>query len=67
MSAKSHDFDASGNETHTDYNKMLDIVVNKHDYHGWIGVEYEGKVLSEAEGIKATTVLLKKAGAALKS
>ena len=67
VSAKSHDFDASGNETHTDYNKMLDIVVNKHHYHGWIGVEYEGKVLSEAEGIKATTVLLKKAGAALKS
>ena len=66
VSAKSHDFDASGNETHTDYNKMLDLVVNKHNYHGWIGLEYEGKVLSEEDGIKATTALLKKAGAALK-
>ena len=66
VSAKSHDFDASGNETHTDYNKMLDLVVNQHNYHGWIGVEYEGKVLSEEDGIKATTALLKKAGAALK-
>ena len=66
VSAKSHDFDASGQETHTDYNKMLDIVVNQHKYRGWIGVEYEGKVLSEEDGIKATTALLKKAGAALK-
>jgi hypothetical protein len=27
VSAKSHDFDAQGNETHTDYKKMLDIVI----------------------------------------
>jgi len=66
VSAKSNEFDVSGNETKTDYRKMLDIVVNQHKYQGWIGVEYEGKVLSEADGIKATTALLKKAGAALK-
>lgn len=65
VSAKSNNFDADGNETQTDYAKMLDIVVNKHNYHGWIGVEYEGNVLSESDGIKATTALLKKAGAAL--
>jgi sugar phosphate isomerase/epimerase len=65
VSAKSHDFDPSGNETHTDYSKMLDIVVNKHGYHGYIGVEYEGMLLSEPDGIKATTALLKRAGAAL--
>ena len=66
VSAKSHDFDASGNETHTDYTRMLDIVVKKHAYRGWIGVEYEGQRLSESEGIKATVALLKKTGAALK-
>lgn len=65
VSAKSHDFDAAGNETHTDYAKMLDVVVHKHNYHGWIGVEYEGSVLSEDEGIKATTALLKRVGATL--
>ncbi len=65
VSAKSHDFDPAGNETHTDYTKMLDIVVKKHGYHGYIGVEYEGKLLSEPDGIKATTALLKRAGAAL--
>lgn len=66
VSAKSNEFDAAGNETKTDYARMLDIVVNKHQYHGWIGVEYEGRILSEADGIKATTALLKKVGAALK-
>jgi L-ribulose-5-phosphate 3-epimerase len=60
VSAKSHDFDAEGNETHTDYRKMLDICVKKHGWRGFIGVEYEGGKLSEAEGIKATNALLQK-------
>ena len=58
VSAKSHDFDAQGNETHTDYAKMLDIVVRKHDYHGHLGIEYEGEKLPEMEGIRATLNLL---------
>lgn len=66
VSAKSHEFDAHGNETKTDYAKMLELVVKKHGYKGWIGIEYEGAVMSEEEGIKATHALLKKAGAALK-
>ena len=60
VSAKSHDFDAEGNETRTDYYKMMDIVVNKHGYHGYCGIEYEGGKLSEAEGIKATKKLLER-------
>ncbi len=60
VSAKSHDFDEQGNETLTDYFKMMDIVVNKHGYHGYCGIEYEGKVLSEAEGIRATKKLLER-------
>ncbi|MGL6094565.1 MAG: sugar phosphate isomerase/epimerase family protein [Fimbriiglobus sp.] len=58
VSAKSHDFDDKGNETKTDYRKMLDIVCVKHKYRGFIGVEYEGGKLSEADGIKATKKLL---------
>jgi hydroxypyruvate isomerase len=58
VSAKSHDFDEKGNEIRTDYRKMLEIVVKKHKYSGFIGVEYEGSKISEAEGIKATKKLL---------
>jgi L-ribulose-5-phosphate 3-epimerase len=57
VSAKSFDFDANGNETQTDYVRMMRIVL-KHGYRGYIGVEYEGNQLSEAEGIRATRDLL---------
>ena len=60
VSAKSHDFDEEGNETRTDFFKMMDIVVNKHGYHGYCGIEYEGSKLSEAEGIRATKKLLER-------
>ena len=59
VSAKSHDFDAEGNETHTDYMKMIKIVIAA-KYHGYIGIEYEGNTLSEPEGIKATKALLER-------
>ena len=57
VSAKSHDFDEQGNETATDYRKMMAIVV-KHGYKGYVGIEYEGSKLDEPEGIKATKKLL---------
>ncbi|MBK8177448.1 MAG: sugar phosphate isomerase/epimerase [Planctomycetes bacterium] len=57
VSAKSHDFDAQGNETATDYERMLGIVLAA-GFHGWIGIEYEGERLSEKEGILATRALL---------
>lgn len=57
VSAKSHEFDRRGNEIHTSYSKMLDIV-HKSGYSGYIGVEWEGDGLSETEGIKATKLLL---------
>jgi len=59
VSAKSHDFDAAGNETKTDYMRMLKLVLAA-GYHGHIGVEYEGKALSESEGIQATKALLER-------
>lgn len=59
VSAKSHDFDAEGNETRTDYVKMMQIVL-KHGYHSYCGIEYEGGKLSEPEGIIATKKLLER-------
>lgn len=59
VSAKSYDFDAEGNETKIDYRRMLEIVA-KAGYQGWIGIEYEGKELPEAEGILATKQLLER-------
>ena len=57
MSAKSHAFDADGNETKTDYRRMLKLVIAA-GYRGYVGIEYEGKELPEPEGIKATKRLL---------
>lgn len=59
VSAKSNDFDADGNEIHTDYPRMLKVVLAA-GYHGYVGVEYEGEKLSEDAGIKATKRLLEK-------
>ncbi len=59
VSAKSHDFDEQGNETQTDYRRMMKIVLDA-GYSGWVGIEYEGSKLDEAAGIKATKVLLEK-------
>lgn len=59
VSAKSHDFDDAGNETHTDYRRMMKIVLDA-GYHGYVGIEYEGSKLSEPEGIHATKKLLEK-------
>ena len=64
VSAKTHKFDKDGNETETDYQKMIEIVQDS-GYQGWIGVEYEGKDLGEFEGIKATKALLEKTFAKL--
>lgn len=60
VSAKSHEFDAEGNETEIDYIRMLQIVKDA-GYTGFIGVEYEGSGLSEEEGILATKNLMLKA------
>ena len=59
VSAKTHDFDAQGNETHTDYKRMMKIVLD-HNYHDYVGIEYEGSKASEREGIKLTKALLEK-------
>lgn len=62
VSAKSHEFDADGNETRTDYFKIMKIVLD-HGYNSYVGIEYEGSKLPEFEGIKATKRLLQRVAA----
>lgn len=59
VSGKTHDFDATGNETQIDYARMMKIISDS-KYTGYIDAEYEGNKLSEDEGIKATIALLNK-------
>jgi len=59
VSAKSNDFDAAGHEVHTDYRRMMKIVLDA-GYRGWVGIEYEGGKLGEYEGIRATKTLLER-------
>ncbi len=59
VSAKTHDFDDNGNETKTDYLKMMKIVLG-HGYSGFVGIEYEGSKLDEFAGIRATKALLER-------
>jgi sugar phosphate isomerase/epimerase len=58
VSAKSNEFDENGNERNTDYVRMMRIVLDA-GYRGHVGVEYEGEI-SEADGIRATKLLLEK-------
>ncbi|MGH9832685.1 MAG: sugar phosphate isomerase/epimerase family protein [Blastocatellia bacterium] len=59
VSAKSHDFDERGEEIHTDYHKMMKIVLDAR-YSGFVGIEYEGDKMSEPDGIRATKKLLER-------
>ena len=59
VSAKSHDFDSNGNETQTDFFRMMDIVIDA-GYSGYVGIEYEGSGMDEMSGIKATKDLLER-------
>lgn len=71
VSAKSHKFDAQGNETEIDFERMFKII-RKSGFNGIVGIEYEGGLmqmagqpgyLDNAGGIRATRALLEKVGA----
>jgi len=59
VSAKCYDFNEKGEETTIDFRKMMKIVTDA-GYHGYVGIEYEGRRLSEAEGILAAKKLLER-------
>lgn len=66
VSAKSHEFDAAGNEMRTDFRRMMRIVLEA-GYRGYVGIEYEGDGLSERQGISATKRLLERVRSELAS
>lgn len=57
VSAKTLNFDDKGFEKNIDYVKIMDIV-KKAGFKGTIGIEFEGDVLTEDQGIKATKALI---------
>src|SRR5215510_13744234 len=59
VSAKSHDFDERGEEIHTDYRRMMKIVLDA-GYRDYVGIEYEGDTMTEPDGIRATKKLLER-------
>jgi sugar phosphate isomerase/epimerase len=61
VSAKSHVFDAEGNERNIDYYKIMKIVKDA-GFSGYVGIEFEGSELSPEDGIRATKKLLEKVG-----
>jgi len=64
VSAKANDFDAAGNCVETDYPRMMKIVMDA-GYRGYVGIEYEGEILAEREGILATKRLLERVRSAM--
>lgn len=65
LSAKSRDFDASGNETTIDFHRLLTIAkkAKTKAFQGYAGIEYSGTRMSEDDGIRATKLLLERIGA----
>ena len=61
VSAKTYDFNPSGEETRIAYPRIMDIVKNA-GYRGHVGIEYEGNTLDEPTGILKTKQLLVKLG-----
>ncbi len=57
VSAKTHDFDEKGDETTKDYRRLLKTMLAA-NFHGWVGIEYEGNRLPEREGIAASLKML---------
>lgn len=59
LSAKTYDFDDAGNETTIDVKRIMQIAL-KHKYHGYVGIEYEGRRIPLMEGVRKTKALLEK-------
>jgi sugar phosphate isomerase/epimerase len=57
VSAKCHIFDDEGKEAEMDYFRIMRIVLQA-GYRGWVGIEYEGTVHTEDEGVRYCNALL---------
>ncbi len=66
VSAKSEEFDANGEEVHSDYHRLMRIVMEA-GYRGFVGIEYEGAQYPDRKGgVLATKRLLEKCHEELK-
>lgn len=61
VSAKTYGFDAAGNETTIDYARVF-AIMDAARYSGFVGIEFEGKTMSEPDGIRATKRLIERFG-----
>ena len=61
VSAKSYNFNEKGEDTVIDYFRMMEMV-KESGYKGFVGIEYEGNILSEEKGIEVTRDLLIRVG-----
>ena len=61
-SAKSYNFDANGNETKLDYQRLIEIVntYKTKRFKGYIGTEYEGDLPDPKDGVLLTKKLVEK-------
>lgn len=69
ISAKTHKFDANGNDPETDFRRMFKII-KEAGFKGYVGIEYEGGLMNTynptggylpaADGIRATKTLLER-------
>jgi sugar phosphate isomerase/epimerase len=64
VSAKSYDFDDTGEETKINYWRMMKLV-RASGYDGHVGIEYEGERMPEPDGVRATKRLLEEIMASL--
>jgi sugar phosphate isomerase/epimerase len=59
LSAKTYDFDDAGNETTIDVKRIIKIAMAA-NYHGYVGIEYEGRRIPLKEGVRKTKALLER-------
>jgi L-ribulose-5-phosphate 3-epimerase len=59
VSAKCYDFGPDGRETTIDFDRMMAIVLDA-GYAGDVGIEYEGELMPERDGILACKALLER-------
>lgn len=59
VSAKTHEFDAAGNQVEFDYPRLMRIVVQA-GFTGIVAIEWEGKLLDPIEGVRASKRLIER-------
>lgn len=64
ISAKTHEFDATGNQVEFDYFRLMRIIAAS-GFRGIVAIEWEGKKLDPVAGVHATKRLIERALAAL--